>query len=150
MQVPGIGSWLVKREFLTPAKEAVVDSEKRLSYRELNRRVNRLANALLGLGLRNGDRMAILSYNRLEFVEGIMAAAKLGVILVPLNWRFTATELTFILNDSGAKALLFDPDLPNWSRASGRKPLSSILSSSVGRTSRTLMVMKPGCPTPRW
>jgi fatty-acyl-CoA synthase len=111
MQVPGIGSWLVKREFLTPAKEAVVDGEKRLSYRELNRRVNRLANALLGLGLRNGDRMAILSYNRLEFVEGIMAAAKLGLILVPLNWRLTATELTFILNDSGAETLLFDTNL---------------------------------------
>ena len=51
MQVPGIGSWLVKREFLTPAKEAVVDGEKRLSYRELNRRVNRLSHALLGMDL---------------------------------------------------------------------------------------------------
>ena len=111
MQVPGIGSWLVKREFLTPAKEAVVDGEKRLSYRELNQRVNRLANALLGLGLRNGDRMAILSYNRLEFIEGIMAAAKLGLVLVPLNWRLTAAELTFILNDSGAETLLFDAGL---------------------------------------
>jgi len=111
MQIPGIGYWLTKREFLTPAKEAVVDGDKRLSYRELNRRVNRLANALLGLGLRNGDRMAILSYNRLEFVEGIMAAAKLGLILVPLNWRLTATELTFILNDSGAETLRFDTNL---------------------------------------
>jgi non-ribosomal peptide synthetase component E (peptide arylation enzyme) len=60
MTLPGIGSWLVKREFLTPAKEAVVDGESRLSYRELNRRVNRLADALLGLGLRNGDRIAVL------------------------------------------------------------------------------------------
>jgi len=111
MQVPGIGSWLVKRALLTPAKEAVVDGEKRLSYRELNRRVNRLANALLGLGLRNGERMAILSYNRLEFIEGIMAAAKLGMVLVPLNWRLTAAELAFILNDSGAETLLFDAGL---------------------------------------
>ncbi len=111
MQVPGIGSWLVKRALLTPAKEAVVDGEKRLSYRELNHRVNRLANALLGLGLRNGERMAILSYNRLEFVEGIMAAAKLGLVLVPLNWRLTAAELAFILNDSGAETLLFDAGL---------------------------------------
>jgi fatty-acyl-CoA synthase len=111
MKVPGIGSWLVKREFLTPAKEAVVDGEKRLGYRQLNQRVNRLANALLGLGLRNGDRIAILSYNRVEFIEVIMAAAKLGLIIVPLNWRLTATELAFILNDSGAETLLFDIDL---------------------------------------
>jgi acyl-CoA synthetase (AMP-forming)/AMP-acid ligase II len=110
-QYPGIGSWLVKREFLTPAKEAVVDGDKRLSYRELNHRVNRLSHALLGLGLRHGDRMAILSVNRVEFVEGIMAAAKLGLILVPLNWRLTATELAFIINDSGTETLLFDTNL---------------------------------------
>ena len=108
MEVPGIGSWLVKRALLTPAKEAVVDGEKRLSYRELNRRVNRLSHALLGMDLQIGDRVAILSYNRLEFLEVIMAAAKLGLILVPLNWRLTAPELAFILNDSGAETLFFD------------------------------------------
>ena len=111
MQAPGIGSWLVKRKLLTPEKEAVVDGERRLSYSELNQRVNRLANALLGLGLGNGDRIAILSYNRLEFVEGIMAAAKLGLVLVPLNWGLTAAELAFILNDSGAETLLLDTGL---------------------------------------
>ena len=108
MEVPGIGSWLVKRALLTPSKEAVVDGEKRLSYRELNRRVNRLSHALLGMDLQIGDRVAILSYNRLEFLEVIMAAAKLGLILVPLNWRLTAPELAFILNDSGAETLFFD------------------------------------------
>jgi len=111
MKAPGIGSWLVKRKLLTPAKEAVVDGDRRFSYRELNRRVNRLANALLELGLRNGDRMAILSYNRVEFIEVIMAAAKLGLILVPLNWRLTAAELAYILNDSGAETLLYDTGL---------------------------------------
>jgi fatty-acyl-CoA synthase len=111
MQVPGIGSWLVKREFLTPEKEAVVDDEKRLSYRELNGRVNRLTNALLGLGLQNGDRVAVLSYNRVEFLEIIMAAAKLGLMVVPLNWRLTAPELAFIVNDSNAETLFFDADL---------------------------------------
>lgn len=111
MQVAGIGSWLTKREFLTPEKEAVVDGERRLNYRELNRRVNRLAGALQGLGLKSGDRISILAYNCLEFLETIMAAAKLGLILVPLNWRLTAAELSFILNDSGAETLLFDSEL---------------------------------------
>ena len=111
MEIPGIGSWLTKRALLTPDKEAVVDGEKRLNYLQLNRRVNRLASALHAAGLRLGDRVSILSYNCLEFVEVIMAAAKLGLILVPLNWRLTPTELAFNLNDSGAETLFYDADL---------------------------------------
>ena len=107
----GIGYWLSKREQLTPQREAVVDGERRLTYRELNRRVNRLARGLAGMGLNQGDRLAILSYNCLEFIEVIMASAKLGLMLVPLNWRLAASELDFILADSGARALVFDPEL---------------------------------------
>ena len=89
----------------------MVDGEKRLTYRQLNGRVNRLANALQALGLKSGDRLSILSTNCVEYVETIMAAAKLGVLMVPLNWRLTPAELTFILKDSGAETLLFHPDL---------------------------------------
>lgn len=109
--IPGIGSWLTKRAILTPNKEAVVDGNKRFTYARLNGRVNRLARALQKLGLKIGDRLGILSYNGLEFVETIMAAAKLGTILVPLNWRLAPTELAFMLNDSGAETLLFHPEL---------------------------------------
>jgi fatty-acyl-CoA synthase len=111
MKVPGIGNWLVQRERLTPEKEAVVDGGRRIAYRELNQRVNRLAAALQGLGLPPGERIGILSTNRMEFIEVIMAAAKLGLILVPLNWRLTPAELGFILNDSGTETLFFDPGL---------------------------------------
>ncbi|MCP4667366.1 MAG: AMP-binding protein, partial [Deltaproteobacteria bacterium] len=114
--VPGIGSWLTKREALTPHKEAVVDGGRRLTYAQLNRRVNRLARALQDAGLKIGDRMGVLSYNCLEFVEAIMATAKLGVMLVPLNWRLTPTELAFILNDSRTETLLFDPQLAELSK----------------------------------
>ncbi|MBU2551624.1 MAG: long-chain fatty acid--CoA ligase [Proteobacteria bacterium] len=108
---PGIGYWLTKRELLTPEKEAVVDGNRRLNYRMLNHRVNRLARGLAGSGLRTGDRLAMLAYNGIEFVEVIMAAAKLGLILVPLNWRLTAAELAFIVNDSQTGTLVFDPAL---------------------------------------
>ena len=114
--VPGIGSWLIKRELLTPHKEAVVDGGRRLSYEQLNRRVNRLAGALQQEGLVKGDRISILAYNCLEFVEVIMAAAKLGLILVPLNWRLTPSELTFMLQDSGTETLFFDPELAETAR----------------------------------
>lgn len=104
----GIGFWLTKREMLSGVREAIVDGDRRLGYRELNRRVNRLARYLQAMGLRHGDRCAILAYNCLEFVEVIFATAKLGLILVPLNWRLSPVELAFILSDSGAETLLFD------------------------------------------
>lgn len=109
--LPGIGTWLTKRRLLTPEKEAVVDGQSRLSYAALDTRVNRLAHGLLSLGLAPGDRLGILAYNSLAFVEVLMASAKLGLLLVPLNWRLTAPELAFIAKDSGLKALMHDPDL---------------------------------------
>ena len=109
--LPGIGSWLTKRELLSPDMEAVVDGDRRVTYRELNRRVNRLARGLGRMGLNYGDRIGMLSYNCLEYAEVILAAAKLGLILVPLNWRLTAPELGFNLTDNGTEFLIFDPEL---------------------------------------
>ena len=108
--MPGIGFWLTKRELLNGNREALVDGERRLTYRQLNRRVNQLARFLQGMGLKRGDRCAILAYNCLEFVEVIFATAKLGLILVPLNWRLAPAELSFIISDSGAETLFFDPE----------------------------------------
>ena len=72
----GIGFWLTKREFLCGDREAVVDSDRRLSYKELNRRVNRLSRSLQSMGLAHGDRCAILAYNCMEYVELIFAAIR--------------------------------------------------------------------------
>jgi fatty-acyl-CoA synthase len=104
----GIGFWLTKREFFDANKEAVVDGKRRLTYGELNRRVNRLARSLQAMGLKHGDRCAILAYNCLEYVEVIFATAKLGLILVPLNWRLSPAELAFNLSDSGSETLLLN------------------------------------------
>jgi fatty-acyl-CoA synthase len=108
--VQGIGFWLTKRVFLGGDKEALVDGARRLTYRELNRRVNRLARSFQTLGLAHGDRCAILAHNCLEYVEVIFATAKLGLTLVPLNWRLSPPELAFNLSDSGADTLLFDAE----------------------------------------
>lgn len=116
MTLPGIGTWLTRRVLLSPDKEAVVDGGKRLTYRQLNQRTNRLSRALMELGLAYGDRLGILAYNRLEYLEVIMAAAKLGLMLVPLNWRLTAVELAFILEDSQTETLVFDPALADLAR----------------------------------
>jgi len=110
MEAQGIGFWLTKRAFLNGEQEAVVDGRRRVTYRELNDRVNRLSRVLQSLGLKPGARCALLAYNCLEYVEVIFAAAKMGLLLVPLNWRLSPAELAFNLSDSGTETLLFDPE----------------------------------------
>ena len=108
-----VGLLLTKRAYLSPALEAVVEVERgrRFSFSELNARANRTAHALAALGVGAGDRVALLLMNGVEYVESFFAIAKLGAIVVPLNWRLVADELAFILRDSGATVLVFDPEL---------------------------------------
>lgn len=82
----------------------------KVTYGELNQRANRLANSLAGLGIARGDRVGILSLNCVEYVEVLFAAAKLGIILVPLNVRLTPGELKYQLNDSGSGVLMVGPE----------------------------------------
>jgi O-succinylbenzoate-CoA ligase len=104
-----IGLFLSKRAHLSPGLDAYVDSESgaRFSYPELNARCNRTANALSALGIGKGDRVGLLMMNSPEFVESFFAIAKLGAVVVPINWRLVPDELAFILKDSGAKLLIF-------------------------------------------
>jgi fatty-acyl-CoA synthase len=108
-----IGDWLGKRELLTPDRLALVDDATglRYSYRQLNRRANRCAAALRhNCGVGKGDRVAILARNRIEYLDALFATGKLGAILVPLNWRLTAPELAYLLDDSSPCVLLADPE----------------------------------------
>lgn len=104
-----LGLFLTKRASLNPNREAYVDGngQIRLSYDELNTRCNRLANAFRDAGLKKGERIAFLLMNSVEFMEAYFAAAKIGAVVVPLNWRLVPDELEFILKDSGSKYLIF-------------------------------------------
>lgn len=82
-----------------------------LTYAELWERSCRLANALLALGIRPGDRVATLMFNSARYVEIYHAIAVIGAAAVPLNFRFVAGEIEYIVNHSGAKALIFDAAL---------------------------------------
>jgi O-succinylbenzoate-CoA ligase len=110
-----VGLLLAKRAEMSPSLEAYVDvdSGERLSYPELNARANRTANALRDLGVKKGDRVALLLMNSREFVEAFFGLAKIGAIVVPLNWRLVADELSFILKDSGATVLLYGGEFAN-------------------------------------
>jgi fatty-acyl-CoA synthase len=108
------GSWAVG-DLLTaqarrrPLAIALVDGDRSCDYLTLNRRCNRLANALTAMGLRRGDRVAILSENRAEYIEATYAAAKLGVILAALNWRLARTELSHCVSLVQPSLVLVSP-----------------------------------------
>jgi len=93
-----------------PGRCAVVsgDGKVRLSYAQMNARANRLANALAELGVKKGDRVAIFQTNRWQYVEQYLAVLKLGAVCVPMNFRLKSPEALFILNESGARILLFE------------------------------------------
>jgi acyl-CoA synthetase (AMP-forming)/AMP-acid ligase II len=104
-----IGLFITKRAQLSPEVDAVFDvaSGRRQTYVELNQRCNRVANAMADADLQVGDRVATLLMNGPEFVETFFGTAKAGGVVVALNWRLVADELSFILTDSGATTLVF-------------------------------------------
>jgi acyl-CoA synthetase (AMP-forming)/AMP-acid ligase II len=107
-----IGGHLAKRAILNPRLEAFIDlaTGRRVTFAELDRRVDRVAATLRGLGLCPGDRLALLLPNGAEFVELFYGAARAGIVVVPLNWRLVADELAFIIGDAGAAVLVSAPD----------------------------------------
>lgn len=93
---------------LTPDKPAVIDSAtgERLSYRELDERSNRLAQVLYAQGLRRGDRIAMLLENHMRCFEVAWAAFRSGLLLTAVNRFLTADEVAYIVQDSGARAVV--------------------------------------------
>jgi acyl-CoA synthetase (AMP-forming)/AMP-acid ligase II len=88
-----IGDWFCAQVVLHGDAIALQHDERTLTYRALNERVNRLARWMLAHGLARGDRIAILSENRIEYVEVELAAAKLGIMAACQNWRQADPEL---------------------------------------------------------
>jgi len=103
-------------------REAIVFENIRMTYSEFNGRVNRLANALTAIGLKKGDLAGVLLFNCSQYLEIYYAAAKLGVILVTMNYRLAEKELQYILDDSKPSAFFygkqFDEFIPSIRRNS--------------------------------
>jgi long-chain acyl-CoA synthetase len=105
-----IGDLLVRNANKFPDKQAVVSEARSLSFRELNDRVNRLANSLLDSGLRKGDRIGVLVHNSYQFIELYFASAKTGAVFCPYNNHFKQSELKDIIDYSTPRYLIFDGD----------------------------------------
>jgi fatty-acyl-CoA synthase len=106
MRNQGVGSWTARRARMSPDKAAVWYEDRQWTYRDLHERATRLAHALAGLGVGHGDRVAYLGPNHPTFLEALFATGMLGGVFVPLNWRLAAPELAYIVDDSGARALI--------------------------------------------
>jgi len=90
-----------------PSKLAVKDwCNKKRTYSELDIRTNKLANGLHKMGLRKGDRIAVMLYNCAEFIEIYCALAKAGLVVTPVSWRYVAKEIEYVVDDSDAKAMI--------------------------------------------
>ncbi len=95
----------------TPDKAALRFEGRTLSYADLSERIARAARALKSrLGVGRGDRVAILSLNHPDYLVLLYACARLGAMLLPLNWRLAAPEQVFILSDASAKVLVVEQE----------------------------------------
>jgi fatty-acyl-CoA synthase len=102
-------SLIERNAAFTPDKAAIVFEGETLSYAAFAARIEQAARALKAeLGVSRGDRVAILSLNRPDYLVLLYACARLGAILVPLNWRLAVAEQSFILSDAAAKVLVLE------------------------------------------
>ncbi len=86
---------------------ALVQGSRSLGWRQANERINRLANGLRSLGVRPGDRVACMLENSIEWVETMAATQKIGASIVFVSYRYTAPEVQYLCENSGATALVF-------------------------------------------
>jgi len=104
----GLGNWLYRRALRTPDRKALTFEGTTWTYAELQDRIDRLANALRAHGVCRGDRVGFLGFNQPSFLATLFAAARLGAIFVPLNYRLTGPELSYIINNAGVHSLVAD------------------------------------------
>jgi long-chain acyl-CoA synthetase len=102
-----ISGVLRRAQLLFPDRVAVRAAGLELTYRELADRVNRFSAGLVALGIGRGDRVAILDVNSSHYIEAYYAAAQIGAILIPLNSRLAAEEVSYALEDAGANTLMY-------------------------------------------
>lgn len=99
-----LGEMLKLNAHKYPDTTCLMDAHRRFSFPETNARVNRLAHALLSLGLKKGDAVSALSENCIELVELYLACAKVGLVINPINFRLVGPEIQYIVNHAESKA----------------------------------------------
>lgn len=101
-----IGDYLTRNAAELPGAEAVIFKDRRITYAEYHRESDRIAAGMLARGIKKGERIGIYLSSCPEFLFTYMAAAKIGAIAVPVSWRFTQSEVKFVLEDAGISCLV--------------------------------------------
>jgi acyl-CoA synthetase (AMP-forming)/AMP-acid ligase II len=91
-----------------PTTIALKDRTRSYTYVETNKRVNRLSHSLVSMGLKKGDKVAVLLENSIEIIEIYLATGKTGIVIVPINFRLVGKDIDYIVNNSDAKAFIVD------------------------------------------
>jgi len=104
------GGRLEKLAKIIPDNLAFVQGERRLTWRQFNERVNRLANALLALGINKEERVGIAGFNSIEWMESFFALSRIGAVPFNLNPRFTPGETKYIVEDADGVAMLVEDE----------------------------------------
>ena len=104
-------TWVARHARMTPERVAFRFLGVDTTWAQLHERVHRLAGALERRGVQRGDRVALLTLNRTEFFEAVLATNALGAIAVPVNFRLTPPEVAFIVRDCGARAVFTETAL---------------------------------------
>ena len=119
-----------------PNKTAVICGDVSWTFAEMDAICNRLGRGLLGLGVGKGDRVAVLSRNSHAFAAVRFAVARIGAMLVPINFMLNPDEINFILANSGAKLLAIGPDfVERGARRSGQGLRRRKIGLAAGRGS---------------
>ena len=121
-----------------PGAEAVVQGPTRLTYAELDRRTDGLARGFCGLGVGRGDRVLVALKNRLEHVLAFWALQKIGSVPTPVNFRLAPGEMRYVLEDSGARVLLFEDATAETALAAARGRSAALVQVSAAPASGTL------------
>jgi fatty-acyl-CoA synthase len=102
-----LGEWTFKRALTYPQRCFLKEEDKQYDNRRFNQQVNKMAHALIDLDIKKGERVATLMVNSSEFLEIFFACAKIGAIIVPVNFNLAMPELEYIINDSAPRVLIY-------------------------------------------
>jgi fatty-acyl-CoA synthase len=137
-----IGKIFQKWSEATPHKPALIVDNDVATFRELNIQANQAAHAFNQLSLRKGDRVAMLAHNSIATAASYIAAAKLGLIYVPINNRLMGDEILFQINNSGSKAIVFDEQHAT--------KLAPVIEASKITADRALVKLEDSTVTHNW
>ena len=114
MKYLNIGDILAVNARKHPDKIALKDSKTSRTFPELDLRTNKIAHAFLDMGINKGDKVAVLLNNSIEFMEVYVAAAKMGAVIVPVNFRLVEKEIQYIVNNSDAETFIVQSREPSY------------------------------------